>query len=196
MVKNSRPDGSQFDPYAVYRPGWGFESVVSLSGGAEIVRLQLQKFRMLDQWPEDISRLGIYAFEPVDPGEAFNPEAIAARAAAGKTGGYSPLFLVSEVPGARIERYPCTHCDGFHPDSDSTCEACEGVGYLDAEGESWIYGPDVFFRTQWEFEPPPSIYDDDDGLGVPIGCANALAIILGIGAIIYLARWAVTGSLL
>lgn len=185
--------------FAVYVPGYGFESVASFSGAMEIILMKLAMFRTVDQWPGDIMRLGVYTADAISPGEAFSDADIKARAEAGSVGGYKPLWLVSEVPGSRIERWPCRHCDAGGSDH---CDHCSGVGYIDADGEPWPFG-DTEFRVQLEFNPPAHLIDsgaegeEGDGLGFFHGCMNALAIIIVVGGFLGLLWWGLieTGSL-
>jgi len=179
------------EKFAVYIPGSGFHPRATLAEANWLAGDELWKFRMGTRggvWPENISRLGVYRW--LSPyvvnrdGYEIEPEGFEL------TGRYVPLRLVSEKPGAQLDRWPCPDaCEAYR----DKCETCEGSGYVDQFGEAWAADPDVESVMDYEFEPvqeAPSIdpaWYDRGGMGWVLAWQIVAGLVLlGIGGAFYI----------
>jgi hypothetical protein len=127
--------------FAVYVPGDGFIPSVSLREANFYARDMLWQFYAGTRgpvWPPDFTKLGVYARLARPAGDATDL-------------GWHALGLVKEVPGTRLERWPCPNSDCEH--MAQFCTYCGGGGYVDQYGEPWGGDPAVSVTVRYEFDP-------------------------------------------
>lgn len=166
------PAGVEF---AAYIPGEGFKPCPDLrSANHEAVDFlwKLYAGTVGPVWPPKMEMMGVYAKVNRSPGHGEH---------------WTPLRLAYEVPGTRMERYPCPNDECEH--LQRFCTYCGGQGFVDQYGEPWGGDPGVSLTVRWGFDPVP-----DDGRPAISpeareGMRNAL-MITGAAVLVILAIWA------